>query len=100
MGPFVEEVAFGDALITGASPQQQLAAADDSLFPLCGVLHAANCVRFDDFASGGGGFSVVPEPSTGLLMAGGLLILALGRRRSRPFPSGTHASRSAATSSR
>jgi hypothetical protein len=100
VGPVAEDVAFGDALITGAPTERLLLKADDSLFPLCGVLHAANCVRFDDFASGGGGFSVVPEPSTGLLMAGGLLILALGRRRSRPFPSGTHASRSAATSSR
>ena len=100
MGPVAEDVAFGDALITGAPTERQRVEADDSLFPLCGVLHAANCVRFDDFTSGGGGFPMVPEPSTGLLVAGGLLMLALGRRRSRPFPSRTHASRSAATSSR
>ena len=100
VGPVAEEVVFGDALITGAPAERQLVEADDSLFPLCGVLHAANCVRFDDFTSGGGGFAVVPEPSTGLLVAGGLLMLALGRRRSRPFPGGTPASRRAATSSR
>ncbi len=100
VGPVVEEVAFGDALITGAPTQRQWVEADDSLFPLCGVLPAANCVRFDDFTSGGGGFAVVPEPSTGVLVAMGLVMLALGRRSSRPFPRGPHALRPAATSSR
>ena len=80
---------FGDALITGAPTERQRLEAGDSLFPLCGVLHATHCVRFDDFTSGGGGFAVVPEPSTGWLVAGGLLMLALGRRRSRPLPGGT-----------
>ncbi len=101
VGPVVEEVAFGDALITGAPTQRQLVEADDSLFPLCGVLPAANCVRFDDFTSGGGGgFSVIPEPSTGVLVAMGLVMLALGRRRNRTFPRGPQALRPAATSSR
>ena len=80
---------FGDALITGAPTERQRWRPTTAVFPLCGVLHATNCVRFDDFTSGGGGFAVVPEPSTGWLVAGGLLMLALGRRRSRPLPGGT-----------
>ncbi len=101
VGPVAEDVAFGDALVTGAPTERQLVEADDSLFALCGVLPAANCVRFDDFTSGGGGrFAVVPEPSTGVLVAMGLVMLALGRRSSRPFASGPHALPPGATSSR
>jgi hypothetical protein len=53
---------------------------------------AAVGMQFDgDFGAGGDlwnsatpfDITVVPEPATGLLMAGGLLLLAAGRRRSR-----------------
>ena len=90
VGPVVEQVAFGDALITGAPTHRQLVEPDDSLFPLCGVLPAANCVRFDDFTGGtggGGGLAVVPEPSSGLMMALGLVMLAVAGRRQRSAPS-------------
>ncbi len=100
LGPVVEKVVFGCAPITGAPTQRKRVEVDDSLFPLCGVLPAASCVRFDDFTSGGGGFAVVPEPTTGVLVAMGLVMLALGRRSSRPFASGPQALAPGATSSR
>ncbi len=100
LGPVVEKVVFGGAPITGAPTQRKRVEVDDSLFPLCGVLPAASCVRFDDFTSGGGGFAVVPEPTTGVLVAVGLVMLALGRRSSRPFASGPQALAPGATSSR
>ena len=91
VGPVVEQVAFGDALITGAPTHRQLVEPDDSFFALCDVLPAANCVRFDDFTSGGGGggggLAMVPEPSSGLMMALGLVMLAVAGRRQRNAPS-------------
>ncbi len=88
VGPVVEQVAFGDALITGAPTHRRLVEPDDSFFALCGVLPAANCVRFDDFTSGGGGgHALVPEPSSGLMMALGLVMLAVAGRRQRTAPS-------------
>jgi hypothetical protein len=58
-------------------------APEDELLPLCGTLHAGNCVRDDDFTGGGGNIEdaqPIPEPGTSVLVALGLTALGLHRR--------------------
>ena len=56
------------------------------LLPLCGTLHAGNCVRDDDLTSPGVAIEEgqpIPEPGTAVLVAWGLAALGCRRRASR-----------------
>jgi hypothetical protein len=84
VGQFVQEITFKDILMDEPPPMLLAGDPDADLLPLCGTLHAGNCVRDDDFPAGGGGGHIeevvpIPEPGTGVLVALGLT--ALGRRR-------------------
>ncbi len=80
IGSPVPEVVFKDALEETMKPLDIAAREDFGIFPLCSSIPFGNCVRFDDLTgrrATGGGEQPVPEPSTGLLVALGLL--AMGR---------------------
>jgi hypothetical protein len=84
VGQFVQDITFKDILMDEPSPTLLAGDPDGDLLPLCGTLHAGNCVREDDLTGGGGGGDIdegqpIPEPGTGVLVALGLT--ALGRRR-------------------
>jgi hypothetical protein len=84
VGEFVKDTTFKDILMDQPFPRLLAGDPDADLLPLCGTLHAGNCVRDDDLTGGGGGGDVeegqlIPEPGTGVLVALGLT--ALGRRR-------------------
>jgi len=57
----------------------------ESLFALINPIPRTNGLRFDDFPGGGNGAgeftTPIPEPGTGLLLAGGLALLGVCRRR-------------------
>ena len=84
-GEYVEDVTFKDILME--EPPMLLAGDPEAdLMPLCGTLHAGNCVRDDDLVSGGGEIeegTPVPEPGTGLLVVLGLTALGCRRHASR-----------------
>ena len=84
-GDYVEDITFKDILME--EPPMLLAGDfDGDLMPLCGTLHAGNCVRDDDLISGDGGIEEgqpIPEPGTGVLVALGLTALGCRRRASR-----------------
>lgn len=82
VGQFVQEITFKDILMDEPPPMLLAGDPDVDLLPLCGTLHAGNCVRDDDFPGGGRNIEegqVIPEPGTGTLVALGLT--AIGRRR-------------------
>jgi hypothetical protein len=86
LGEFVEEITFKDILMEEAAPTLLAGDPDADLLPLCGTLHAGNCVRDDDLV--GANIEVeegqpIPEPGTAVLVALGLTILACRRRASR-----------------
>jgi hypothetical protein len=86
VGDPVEDIVFEDVLMD--EPQPMLLAGDPNaeLLPLCGTLHAANCVRDDDFTHTNVEFQEgqpIPEPSTAMLVALGLAAIACRRRISR-----------------
>ncbi len=76
IGSPVPEVVFKDALEETMEPLDIVAREDFGIFPLCSSIPFGNCVRFDDLTGGEATQSSqnpVPEPSTGLLVALGLL---------------------------
>jgi hypothetical protein len=83
-GEYVEDITFKDILME--EPPMLLAGdAASDLMPLCGTLHASNCVRDDDLVNGGGEIeegTPIPEPGTGVLVALGLIALGYRRRAS------------------
>lgn len=86
LGDFIEDIAFEDILMDEPSPTLLAGDPDADLLPLCGTLHAGNCVRDDDLV--GTGVKIeegqpIPEPSTAVLVALGLGILGCRRRASR-----------------
>jgi hypothetical protein len=86
-GQLPQEVVFEDILVRDPPMQVATLELDPSdLLPLCGTLHAANCVRDDDFTTGGvlrGDVQPIPEPSAGALLALGLAALGARRRVAR-----------------
>ena len=85
-GQYVEDIAFKDILMEEPPPMLLAGDPDAELMPLCGTLHAGNCVREDDLVSGGGEIeegTPIPEPGTGVLLALGLIALGCRRRASR-----------------
>lgn len=86
LGDFAEDITFKDVLME--EPPSMLLAGDPNaeLLPLCGTLHAGNCVRDDDLAGPGVDVEVgqvIPEPSTAVLLALGLAALGCRRHVSR-----------------
>jgi hypothetical protein len=83
VGEFLQEVAFKDILMDEPAPMMVAGDPDDQLLPLCGTLHAANCVRDDDLTSTSLLFEQgqpIPEPGTGALLLLGLAALGCLRR--------------------
>jgi hypothetical protein len=82
VSPFREPIEFADALMEEQQQQVLGDASQGAPLPLCGTLHAANCVRDDDFT---GALlpkaTPIPEPHTGALLALGLGLLAWRRPR-------------------
>ena len=86
VGEFVEDITFKDILMDEPAKPMLAGDPDADLLPLCGTLHAGNCVRDDDLVSGGGEVeegTPIPEPGTGVLLALGLAALGCRRRASR-----------------
>jgi hypothetical protein len=86
VGQFVRDITFKDILMDEPSPTLLAGDPNADLMPLCGTLHAGNCVRDDDLTGGGGhigGGQPIPEPGTLVLVALGLTALGGGRRASR-----------------
>ena len=87
VGEFVEDITFKDVLMDEPSPTLLAGDPDDNLMPLCGTLHAGNCVRDDDLVSVSGvgveEGQPIPEPGTGVLVALGLIALGCRPRASR-----------------
>jgi hypothetical protein len=85
-GEYVEDIAFKDILMEEPPPMLLAGGPETDLMPLCGTLHAGNCVRDDDLVSGGGEVeegAPIPEPGTGALLALGLFALGCRRHVSR-----------------
>jgi hypothetical protein len=83
VGEFVQDITFKDVLMDEPGPMLLAAGPDGDLLPLCGTLHAGNCVRDDDLTSVSGEIEQgdpIPEPGTGLLVALGLTALGCLRR--------------------
>ena len=85
VGEFVEDITFKDVLMDEPSPTLLAGDPDDNLMPLCGTLHAGNCVREDDLIPSGGDDDIeegqpIPEPGTAVLVALGLTALGCRRR--------------------
>ena len=82
----VMDIVFRDALMDQAVPKDpQLMGfgdADGINLGTCGMLHQANCVRDDDLTSVNTVVTIpVPEPATAMLLALGLLGLAVAGHR-------------------
>jgi hypothetical protein len=86
VGEFVQDITFKDILMDEPSPTLLAGDPGGDLLPLCGTLHAGNCVRDDDLTGGSGEVEEgqpIPEPGTGVLVALGLTALGCRRRASR-----------------
>ena len=80
VGEFAQDITFKDILMEEPAPMLLAGAPGDDLLPLCGTLHAGNCVRDDDLTSGGAEVEEgqpIPEPGTGVLLALGLTALSV-----------------------
>jgi hypothetical protein len=77
-----DQIVFKDALIPEPGPEVQLPDQSAMFLPLCPSTPSTNCVRFDDFTTVRAP-SVIPEPATAPLVAAGLALLAVARRRRR-----------------
>jgi len=86
VGEFTDDITFKDILMDEPAPTLLADSSDGDLLPLCGTLHAGNCVRDDDLTGGGREVeegAPIPEPGTGVLVALGLTALGWRRRVSR-----------------
>jgi hypothetical protein len=86
VGEFLQEIAFKDILMVEPPPMLLAGDPGSELLPLCGTLHAGNCVRDDDLTSTSLRVEQgqpIPEPGTGALVALGLAALGCLRRVSR-----------------
>jgi hypothetical protein len=81
---FSDAIVFDDVLM-----EEQVAQVEPVVefgpggVPMCATLHAANCVRDDDFVDGIaiiGDTRPIPEPHTGALLGLGLALLARRRK--------------------
>jgi len=82
LGQYTEDIAFEDVLMQEVQQTIPLTAVLDlGPTPLCGTLHAANCVRDDDLTGETLVISQpIPEPGSGALLGLGVLLLAWRRR--------------------
>jgi hypothetical protein len=91
VGQFTQDITFKDILMDEPAPTLVAVHPELQLLPLCGTLHAGNCVRDDDLTSttlvverG----QPIPEPGTGALVALGLGVLGYRRHTSRRAAAG------------
>lgn len=85
VGDFIQDIVFEDILMEEPAPTLLAGVPGNELLPLCGTLHAGNCVRDDDLTHVNMPVEEgqpIPEPGTAVLVALGLTALGCRRRPS------------------